>query len=46
MLSFKYLNVYNGATGSEADRSLPTTAEIKNGGAIPSLPHMSSRNIA
>jgi hypothetical protein len=28
--------------GSEADHSPPTSAEVKNGGAIPSLPHTSS----
>jgi hypothetical protein len=30
------------AAGREADRSLPSSAEIKNGGAIPPLSHMSS----
>jgi hypothetical protein len=28
--------------GREADNSLPSTAEVQKGGAIPSLPHMSS----
>jgi hypothetical protein len=28
--------------GREADHSPPTSAEIKNGGAIPLLPHVSS----
>jgi hypothetical protein len=28
--------------GREADHSLPSSAEIKNGGAMPPLPHMSS----
>jgi hypothetical protein len=28
--------------GSEADHSSPSSAEVKNGGAIPPLPHMSS----
>jgi hypothetical protein len=29
--------------GSEADHSSPSSAEVKNGSAIPPLPHMSSR---
>jgi hypothetical protein len=29
-------------TGSEADRSPPSSAEVKNGGAVPPLPHMPS----
>jgi hypothetical protein len=35
----------NGGTfpGSEADHSPPSRAEVKNGGAIPPLPHMYSR---
>jgi hypothetical protein len=28
--------------GREADNSLPSSAEVKNGGAIPPLPHTSS----
>jgi hypothetical protein len=28
--------------GREADQSHPSSAEVKNGGAIPPLPHMSS----
>jgi hypothetical protein len=28
--------------GREADHSPPSSAEVKNGGAIPSLPHMSA----
>jgi hypothetical protein len=28
--------------GREADHSSPSSAEVKNGGAIPPLPHMSS----
>jgi hypothetical protein len=28
--------------GREADNSLPSSAEVKNGGVIPPLPHMSS----
>jgi hypothetical protein len=28
--------------GREADHSPPSSAEVKNGGAIPPLPHMSS----
>jgi hypothetical protein len=28
--------------GREADHSLPSIAEVKNDGAIPPLPHMSS----
>jgi hypothetical protein len=26
--------------GREADHSLPSSAEVKNGGAMPGLPHM------
>jgi hypothetical protein len=29
-------------SGHEADHSLPSSAEVKNGGALPPLPHMSS----
>jgi hypothetical protein len=32
--------------GPEADRSPPSIAQVKNGGAIPPLPHMSSRRSA
>jgi hypothetical protein len=32
--------------GSEADHSPPSSSEVKNGGAIPPLPHMSSRHSA
>jgi hypothetical protein len=32
--------------GREADHSPPFSAEVKNGGAIPPLPHMSSWHIA
>jgi hypothetical protein len=28
------------ATGSEVDYSSPASAEVKNGGTIPPLPHM------
>jgi hypothetical protein len=28
--------------GCEADHSLPSSAEVKNGGAVPPVPHMSS----
>jgi hypothetical protein len=30
------------AKGRETDHSLPSSSEVKNGGAIPPLPHMSS----
>jgi hypothetical protein len=30
----------------EVDHSLPSSAEVKNGGAIPMLPHMSSKHSA
>jgi hypothetical protein len=30
--------------GREADRSLPSSAEVKNGGAMPPLPNTSSRH--
>jgi hypothetical protein len=30
--------------GREADNSPPSSGELKNGGAIPPLPRMSSRN--
>jgi hypothetical protein len=32
--------------GCEADHLFPCDVEVKNGGAIPSLPHMSSWNSA
>jgi hypothetical protein len=32
--------------GHEADHSAPSNAEVRNGGAIPSLPHTSSRRDA
>jgi hypothetical protein len=32
--------------GRDADRSPPSNAELKNGGAIPPLPHMSSWRVA
>jgi hypothetical protein len=32
--------------GREADHSPPSSAEVKNDGAIPTLPHMSSRHSA
>jgi hypothetical protein len=34
------------ATGHEADNSLPSSAEVKNVGAMPLLPHMSSGHSA
>jgi hypothetical protein len=34
--------IYRVHLGREADLSPPSSAEIKNGGAIPALPHMSS----
>jgi hypothetical protein len=41
-------NVYLGVKrpGHEADHSPPSNAMAKNGGAIPPLPHMSSRHSA